>query len=103
MFARATLIPAIGFALSLIPMLFYDYTGKRKEAILAELEERRAAKRAAAEAAALAAAEEGVSPVRVTEEEAEPSLTESVFTSEAVTLSGKEADGEKTPDGTAAE
>ena len=39
MFALATLIPAIGFALSLIPMLFYDYTGKRKEKILAELEE----------------------------------------------------------------
>ena len=46
MFALATLIPAIGFALSLIPMLFYDYTGKRKEKILAELEEKRAARAA---------------------------------------------------------
>lgn len=48
MFALATLVPAIGFALSLIPMLFYDYTGRRRETILAELEERRAAKAAAA-------------------------------------------------------
>ena len=46
MFALATLIPAIGFLISLIPMFLYDYTGKKKEAILAELEERRAAKEA---------------------------------------------------------
>ena len=75
MFALATLIPAIGFALSLIPMFFYDYTGKRKERILAELEERRAAK------AALVAASEG-GDIRVETEEAEPALTESVFVTE---------------------
>lgn len=46
MFALATLIPAIGFLISLIPMFLYDYTGKKKQAILAELEERRAAKEA---------------------------------------------------------
>ena len=73
MFALATLVPAIGFALSLIPMLFYDYTGKRKERILNELAERRAAKAAAAAANAV---------TEVTEEEAEPALTESVFASE---------------------
>ena len=75
MFALATLIPAIGFALSLIPMFFYDYTGKRKERILAELEERRAAK------AALAAAADG-GDIRVETEQAEPALTESVFVTE---------------------
>ena len=73
MFALATLVPAIGFALSLIPMLFYDYTGKRKERILNELAERRAAKAAAAAANAV---------TEVREEEAEPALTESVFASE---------------------
>ena len=71
MFALATLIPAIGFALSLIPMLFYDYTGKRKEKILAELEEKRAAR-----AAELSSASD-------TAEEAEPALTESVFVKES--------------------
>lgn len=75
MFALATLVPAIGFALSLIPMLFYDYTGKRKERILAELEERRAAK-------AALAAEGGQAAVSVTADEAEPSFTESVFVTE---------------------
>lgn len=44
MYALATLIPAAGFLLSLIPMAIYDYTGKKKENILRELEERRAAK-----------------------------------------------------------
>lgn len=76
MFALATLVPAIGFALSLIPMLFYDYTGKRKERILEELAERRAAKAAAAAANAV---------TEVTEEEAEPALTESVFACETET------------------
>lgn len=66
MFALATLVPAIGFALSLLPMLFYDYTGKRKEKILAELEERRAARAAACEDTQSA-------------EEEEPAITESVF------------------------
>ena len=74
MFALATLVPAIGFALSLLPMLFYDYTGRKKEQILAELEEKRAAKAVAALAAAGGA--------QVTEEAAEPSFTETVFTTE---------------------
>lgn len=75
MFALATLIPAIGFALSLIPMFFYDYTGKRKERILAELEERRAEK------TALAAAADG-GEIRIDIAEAEPAVTESVFVTE---------------------
>lgn len=41
-YALVSLLPAIGFALAIIPMCFYKYTGKRKEKILAELEERRA-------------------------------------------------------------
>lgn len=44
-FALVTLLPAAGFALAVIPMLFYRFTGKRKEAILQELEERRREKR----------------------------------------------------------
>ncbi len=44
MFAMATLIPAIGFLLSLIPMAFYDYTGEKKKRILKELELRRESK-----------------------------------------------------------
>lgn len=51
MFAMATLIPAIGFLLSLIPMAFYDYTGEKKKKILAELEERRALKQQSTEVA----------------------------------------------------
>lgn len=43
MFAMATLVPAVGFALSLIPMAFYDYTGEKKKRILSQLEERKAA------------------------------------------------------------
>lgn len=84
MFALATLVPAIGFALSLIPMLFYDFTGKRREKILAELEERRAAK-AAATAGEV-----------VIEEEACPSLTETVFETEtAKGLPAEESAGEE--------
>ena len=49
LYAMVTLIPAIGFLLSLIPMAFYDYTGARKERILAELAERRAEKAQTAE------------------------------------------------------
>ena len=41
MFAMATLVPAIGFALSLIPMAFYDYTGEKKKRILCDLDCRR--------------------------------------------------------------
>lgn len=48
MYALATLIPATGFLLSLIPMGLYGYTGKRRESILCELEARRAAKMAQA-------------------------------------------------------
>lgn len=44
MFALATLIPAIGFALSMIPLALYDYTGAKKQNILAELETRRNSK-----------------------------------------------------------
>lgn len=43
MFAMATLVPAVGFALSLIPMAFYDYTGEKKKRILSQLEERKSA------------------------------------------------------------
>lgn len=34
-FATVTLIPGISFFISLIPMLFYDFTGQNKEKILA--------------------------------------------------------------------
>ena len=34
-----TVLPAIGFALTMIPMFFNDYTGKRKEKIQQELNE----------------------------------------------------------------
>ncbi len=37
LFFMITLLPAIGFALAMIPMFFNDYTGKRKENIQAEL------------------------------------------------------------------
>lgn len=40
-YALVSLLPAIGFALSIIPMVFYNFTGKRKEKILAELDARR--------------------------------------------------------------
>lgn len=36
-----TLLPALGFLLTMIPMFFNDYTGKKKQKIQAELEERR--------------------------------------------------------------
>jgi len=42
-FALVTLIPAIGFLLSAIPIFFYDFCGEKKEQILAELAERRKA------------------------------------------------------------
>lgn len=42
LFAMVTLIPAIFFFLSIIPMAFNTFTGKRKEQILEELAERRA-------------------------------------------------------------
>lgn len=44
-YALVSLLPAIGFALSIIPMCFYKFSGKRREKILAELEERRALRR----------------------------------------------------------
>lgn len=37
LFFMITLLPVIGFALAIIPMIFNDYTGKRKENIQAEL------------------------------------------------------------------
>lgn len=37
LFFMVTLLPAIGFALSIIPMLWNDYTGKKKEKIQQEL------------------------------------------------------------------
>ncbi|MDD3946308.1 MAG: glycoside-pentoside-hexuronide (GPH):cation symporter [Clostridia bacterium] len=40
-YAFVTLIPAIGFLLSAIPMFFYDYQGTKKEQIQKELAERR--------------------------------------------------------------
>lgn len=43
LFFMITLLPAIGFVLTIIPMLFNDYTGEKKKAIQKELAERRAA------------------------------------------------------------
>ena len=40
-YALVTLIPAIGFGLSIIPMFFYDYYGEKKQKILEELRERK--------------------------------------------------------------
>ncbi|MBQ8227634.1 MAG: MFS transporter [Clostridia bacterium] len=42
LFFMITLLPAIGFALTIIPMLFNDYTGEKKKSIQKELAERRA-------------------------------------------------------------
>lgn len=42
LFFMITLLPAIGFALTIIPMLFNDYTGEKKKSIQLELAERRA-------------------------------------------------------------
>ena len=39
--ALVTIVPAIGFLLTIIPMFFNDYTGKTKEKAQKELEERR--------------------------------------------------------------
>lgn len=36
-----TLIPAVGFLLTMIPMFFNDYTGKKKEKIQEELAQQR--------------------------------------------------------------
>ena len=41
LFFMITLLPAIGFALTIIPMLFNDYTGEKKKKIQQELAERR--------------------------------------------------------------
>ena len=43
--ALVTIVPAIGFLLTIIPMFFNDYTGKTKERAQKELEEKRQAKR----------------------------------------------------------
>ena len=42
LFFMITILPAIGFALTMIPMFFNDYTGEKKAKIQKELEERRA-------------------------------------------------------------
>ena len=42
--ALVTIVPAVGFLLTIIPMLFNDYTGKTKENAQKELEEQRIAK-----------------------------------------------------------
>lgn len=42
--ALVTIVPAIGFLLTIIPMFFNDYTGKTKEKAQAELEQARIAK-----------------------------------------------------------
>ena len=41
MFVMVTVIPAISLALAAVPMLFNDYSGKKKDAIIKELESRR--------------------------------------------------------------
>ena len=41
LFFMITILPAIGFALTMIPMFFNDYTGEKKEKIQKELEFRR--------------------------------------------------------------
>ena len=42
--ALVTIVPAIGFLLTIIPMFFNDYTGKVKEEAQKELEAKREAK-----------------------------------------------------------
>ena len=42
--ALVTIVPAVGFLLTIIPMFFNDYTGKTKENAQKELEEARIAK-----------------------------------------------------------
>ncbi|MDE7124039.1 MAG: hypothetical protein K2N83_00940, partial [Eubacterium sp.] len=42
--ALVTIVPAVGFILTIIPMFFNDYTGKTKEKAQKELEEARTAK-----------------------------------------------------------
>ena len=37
LFSLVTVIPGIGFLLSLIPICFYDFSGVKKEKILSEL------------------------------------------------------------------
>ena len=41
MFIMVTVIPAVSLALCAIPMFFNDYTGKKKDKIIKELQERR--------------------------------------------------------------
>lgn len=42
--ALVTIVPAVGFFLTIIPMLFNDFTGKTKEKAQKELEDARQAK-----------------------------------------------------------
>ena len=41
LYSMVTLLPAIGFGLSAIPMYFYNFSGKKRQRILAELDARR--------------------------------------------------------------
>ena len=43
MFALVSIVPGISLMLTAIPVFFYDLTGEKKERILRELHERRAA------------------------------------------------------------
>ena len=70
MFLMVTLIPAAGMLLTCIPILFFDYTGKKKEQIKAELEAMRQERMAKAQAT-----EESEQAV-VTEEKAQEVVAE---------------------------
>jgi len=48
-FSIISIIPAISLLITIIPMLFYDLTGDKKELVMHELAERRAAEEAAAQ------------------------------------------------------
>ena len=51
-FSIISIIPAISLLIAIIPMLFYDLTGEKKETVMRELSERRAAEEEAAQALA---------------------------------------------------
>ena len=57
MFAMFTIVPAITGAFGVIPMLFYDLDGKKKEIMYAELLERRARLQKAADSGDVAVLE----------------------------------------------
>jgi Na+/melibiose symporter-like transporter len=70
MFLMVTLIPAAGMFLTCIPILFFDYTGKKKEQIRLELEVMRQERMSKAQAS-----EESVQAV-VTEEKLQEVVAE---------------------------